>query len=232
MRRRSFTTYWRQERHDANMPDEITVDQASTADTQANTPDTTVATLGVGTPINVVPEMVPAFTVTTGGATSAATTSNAVQVHTDDTQAQIKALRDEAAKWRTQLRDAQQQIKDLQTQATGNDDLAKKLATLEANLASETAKAERASKEATLFRVATKAGVDPDVAALLDLSKLNLEDEAEAVKQLAKLAPAKVTGTQVKPAQGATGASTQALDEAAMRTRFFGGPGGVTLFGG
>lgn len=209
------------------MSEATTVDQAPTAEVTTQTQAATVTALGVGTPVNVTPVIEPALTISTSGGVLPATTTT----QTDDTQAQIKALRDEAAKWRTQLRDAQTQIKDLQTQATGNAELTQKLATLETQLATEAAKADKAAKEAALLRITAKAGIDPDVAALLDLSKLNLEDEAEAVKQLAKLAP-KTVGTQVKPAQGATGVNAMVSDEAAMRARFFGGPGGVTLFGG
>lgn len=206
---------------ETNPVDQVSTD-AVTTQTQAAAP----TALGVGTPVNVTPVIEPALTISTSSGVAAATTTQ-----TDDTQAQIKALRDEAAKWRTQLRDAQTQIKDLQTQVTGNEELTQKLATLETQLATEAAKADKAAKEAALLRITAKAGIDPDVAALLDLSKLNLEDEAEAVKQLAKLAP-KTVGTQVKPAQGASGVNAMVSDEAAMRARFFGGPGGVTLFGG
>ena len=69
--------------------------------------------------------------------------------------------------------------------------------------------------------------IEKDVAALLDLSKVNLEDEAKALEVLAKFAkPA--TGQQVKPgAVGATG-----LTDAELRQRYFGGQQKSSIFGG
>lgn len=141
--------------------------------------------------------------------------------------AYVQQLRDEAAKWRTQFREVQTQVKELTGKAGDSEKLGERLKALEAELAQKTAAAETATKQAQLIRLATKAGVDPDVAALLDLSKVNLEDEAKALEVLAKFAkPA--TGQQVKPgAVGATG-----LTDAELRQRYFGGQQKSSIFGG
>jgi hypothetical protein len=112
----------------------------------------------------------------------------------------VSDLRNEAAKYRTQLRETQDALKQLKAEAGGNKDLADKVAALEAQVAEKAAAADKAGKEAQLVRLAAKAGIDPDVAALLDLSKIDLGDEKKALETLAKLAPAK--GGQPRPGGG------------------------------
>jgi uncharacterized protein YigA (DUF484 family) len=139
---------------------------------------------------------------------------------------QIKALRQEAARYRVQLRETQAQVKGLQDVAGNNEELAKRLAALEASLAEKTQAAERAAREAAVTRLAMKAGVDPDVVGLLDVSRIDLSNEPEALKTLAKLAPQNQTaGRQVRP-----GAAT-GNDDAALRERYF-GSGKTNIFGG
>ena len=140
----------------------------------------------------------------------------------------VAELRDEAAKWRTQLRETQAQVKDLAAKAGSNEELATKLAALEADLATKAAAAETAQREAQLYRLASKAGVDPDVAALLDASKLDLSNEAETLEKLGKLAAAQTAQKQVKPnTMGGTG-----MTEDELRDRYFGKRSQTNIFGG
>jgi hypothetical protein len=142
--------------------------------------------------------------------------------------AYVEELRAEAAKYRTQLRDAQSQLKELAPKAQGSEELAAKLAALEADLSAKTAEAERAAKQALLVRIASKAGIDPDIAELLDLSKLDLSDEAKVVEVLGKFARPQSNGAQVKPGTvGNTG-----MTEAELRSTYFGGKSKTTIFGG
>jgi hypothetical protein len=141
--------------------------------------------------------------------------------------AYVQQLRDEAAKWRTQFREVQTQVKELSGKAGDSEKLSERLKALEAELAQKTAAAEAATKQAQLVRLATKAGVDPDVAALLDLSKVPVEDEKAALEVLSKLAKPG-GGAQVKPgAVGATG-----MTDAELRERYFGGKRSSNIFGG
>lgn len=149
----------------------------------------------------------------------------------------VEELRQEAAKYRTQLRETQGQLKELQPKAqqydqlqeaqkTQEQKLQERLAALEADLAAKAADAERAQKQAQLVRLATKAGVDPDVVDLLDLGKLDLTDEKKTMEVLGRFART-VAGAQVKPG-GESGGET----EADMRARFFGGKSKSMIFGG
>jgi hypothetical protein len=141
----------------------------------------------------------------------------------------VTDLRDEAAKWRTQLRETQAALKELQGAAGDNKALNEKLAALEAQVAEKAAAAERASKEAQVMRLAARAGVDPDVAALLDLGKLDLSDEKKALETLGKLKGASVAASQARPGGIAGGSVTD--DE--LRARFFGtGRQKGSIFGG
>jgi hypothetical protein len=138
----------------------------------------------------------------------------------------VADLRDEAAKWRTQLREAQAALKEATAAAGENRTLADKLAGLEAQVAEKAAAADRATKEAQLVRLAAKAGVDPDVAALLDLSKVDLSDEKKALELLGKLRTA--SASQARP--GVTGAGSDS--EAELRARYYGGARKSSIFGG
>jgi hypothetical protein len=140
--------------------------------------------------------------------------------------AYVKQLRDEAAEWRVKFKETQTQLKDLTAKSTDATQLTERLTALEAELAQKAAAADAATKQAQLLRLASKAGVDPDVAALLDLGKLNLEDEAKALEVLGKFA-VKPSGQQVKP--GAAGASET---DAELRQRYFGGQTKSRIFGG
>lgn len=135
----------------------------------------------------------------------------------------VTELRSEAAGYRKQLREVQATLKELQEKEGDSQATAAKLAGLEAQLAEAAAKADVAQKQAQLVRLAVKAGVDPDVASLLDLSKIDLSNEKAALETLSKLAGPR--GNQVRPG-GVAGTS-----DAELRAAMF-GPRPSKLFGG
>lgn len=155
---------------------------------------------------------------------------------------EVTKLRNEAARWRTKLRDTEKtlnELKPLAEQFRAAQDAQKSEAqkaleerdAARAEVAQAKAEAMRAQQEAKLTRLATKAGVDPDVAALLDLSKLDLDDEKAMLDTLGKLATARQTANSASnPARnGANGPSDEQL-----RQTYFGGGGRskTTIFGG
>lgn len=147
-------------------------------------------------------------------------------------------LSDENARWRLKVRDLEAQLKDLQPKAEKFDQqqesqkseqqkLQERLAALEADLASSKADAERAKQQTHLVRLATQAGVDPEVVDLLDLSKLDLSDDAKALQVLSRFAKT-AAGSQVKPGAAAATGET----DAELRKRYFGGQSQTRIFGG
>lgn len=159
---------------------------------------------------------------------------------TEDTQdvtaVQDKRLSDEAAKWRTKFRELEAQVKDLAPKAAEFDKLQEasktetqrineQLASLQAQIAAEQAKATAAQQQATLLTMAAKAGVDPDTALMLDISKIDLTDEAKALQQLSRFAKPKA-GAQVNPASNGT------TDDELRKLYFGGGKSKTMIFGG
>lgn len=140
----------------------------------------------------------------------------------------VSALRKEAAAYRVQLREAQAAIERMQTNSVDSKALSEQLAQLQTDLATKAAEAEAAQKFAQVTRLAVKVGVDPELIAMLDLSKIDLSDDKKASEQLAKFAGAG-RGAQVKP--GAINSSGDT--DAELRAMFF-GPGArkATIFGG
>lgn len=135
---------------------------------------------------------------------------------TDAPDAQVDKLRKEAAKWRTQLREAQAQIEELsplaeqyreqqEAQKTEAEKAQALIADLQRQMAEKDAAVAQAAAEAQLLRMATKAGVDPDVAAMLDMSKLDLENEDATVETLKKFAPQARVSSTANPERGAGG---------------------------
>ena len=140
----------------------------------------------------------------------------------------VKELREESAKWRTQFREAQAAIRELEARAGDGEKVKESLRGLQAQLESKAVELERALKAASVVRLAAKAGVDPDVAALLDMDKIDITDEAKALDVLKRLAP-KMPGNHAKPGQGAVVTDS---DEA-LHQRFFGrSSAGSGIFGG
>ena len=150
--------------------------------------------------------------------------------------AYVRKLRQEAANYRVKLREAEAQVATLAPKATeyeklteaqksDQQKLAEQLANLQQQVAQAQQQATAAQQQATLLRLASKAGVDPDVAALLDISKIDLSDDAKAIATLSQFAkPA--NSSQVKP--GAIGGAT----EAELRAQYFGGKSKSMIFGG
>lgn len=161
----------------------------------------------------VMPQVVPAVT----PAAPAETPS----------EKEISKLNAEAAKWRVQFKETQAALVALQAQAGDNKALSDQLAKLQADLAAKATEAEQAQKLAQVIRLAVKAGVDPDLIAMLDLSKIDVTDEKKALEALSKFAGAG-KGAQVRP-----GAITSNGDtEQELRNRYFSGAPRSTLFGG
>ena len=130
------------------------------------------------------------------------------------------ALREENKGYRQQLQSVSGELENLKKLATGNAELEKKLQEASAQLATAQQEADAALRRAALVRLASKAGVSPDVADMLDLSKIDLTDEAKALEQLGKLATtSKSAGGQAKPG---TWMNT-GLSESELRSEIYGG---------
>lgn len=125
----------------------------------------------------------------------------------------VRKLRNENAKYRQRAKEYEAQVKDLspkaaelekmrQSQMSDVEKLTAQVTELQERLAATSAAAERAQKEAKLVRLATQAGVDPEVASLLDLSKVDLDDEDTALKTLSRLSGPKPAATASNPARG------------------------------
>ena len=156
-------------------------------------------------------------------------------------ESELKRARDDAAKYRTQLRELEvkwkaaepvltefQKLQD--SQKSEAQKLAEQLADANKRAAEHESAAQRAQREAKLVRLATKAGVDPDVAALLDLSKLDLDNEKSALEILGKLGTARSTANSASNPErnGGSGPS-----DAELRQFYFGGARSKpTIFGG
>lgn len=152
--------------------------------------------------------------------------------------AQTEKLSQEAAKWRTKFRELEAQLKDVAPKAQQYDQLqeaqkteaqkvADQLAALQAQVTEATAQAQAAQAQAKLMALAARVGVDPDVANLLDISKIDLTDEAKATQQLQRFAKPS-NGTQVKP-----GDTIGGMTEDDLRKHYFGGGRSkTTIFGG
>jgi predicted RNase H-like nuclease (RuvC/YqgF family) len=158
---------------------------------------------------------------------------------TEAPDAQVEKLRKEAAKWRTQLREAQSQIETLapladeyqkqqEAQKTEAEKAAQRIAELEKTMAEKETQAAQAAAQVELLRMASKAGVDPDVASLLDLSKLDLDDEAATIETLQKLAPAARAGSAANPGRGH---STPEDSEASIREWYANRGTSTSMFG-
>lgn len=120
-------------------------------------------------------------------------------------EAYVKQLRQEAAGFRTQLREAQEQIKQLsplaekarqleEAQKSEAQKLSEQLAALQAERDSVAKQAALAAKQTTLVKLAAKAGVAPDVLDLLNVDAFDVTDEAATVAKLQTLAPKSASG--------------------------------------
>lgn len=139
----------------------------------------------------------------------------------------VKSLRSEAAEARVQLRDTQKALEAMQKDATDATDMKDQIAKLQADLEAKTVAADTARKEATLARLAAKAGItDADVLGMLDISKIDLSDEDKALATLGKFA---TPGGVAKAKPGAVGNTGMTADE--LRDRYWGAGNKTTIFG-
>lgn len=147
--------------------------------------------------------------------------------------AQAARARVEAKELRTKvdtLSPAAQRLSELEdAQKSETDKLAEQLRKLQAEREQAAQDAARARAEASLVRLAAKAGVDPDLATLLDVSKLDLDDEDAVIATLRKFAPARATGGG---ASNPTGDSVTQSQTDAILDRLLNGGRKSTLFGG
>jgi len=157
--------------------------------------------------------------------------------------AYVTKLRQEAASWRSKLRDAEGKLKDLtpkaeefekltEAQKSAEQKLSEQLAKMQAELDRRTVESEASAKRAAVLKMAIKVGADPDVVELLDLSRLDLTDEETTMATLAKLAPAAraAGGNTANP--GRNGANAKETD-GELKDRFFGGGRSSSkIFGG
>lgn len=130
---------------------------------------------------------------------------------TTDNSAELTKLRNEAAKWRTQLRETQAQLKEVvplaeqyqqqqEAQKTETQKMAELIEALKAEKAQAEASAQAAQATATLTRLAAQAGADMEMVGMLDLSKLDLADEEATIATLQKFAtPQSKSGAMSNP---------------------------------
>ena len=116
----------------------------------------------------------------------------------DKTASELARARKEAANYRTKLREMEAKWKEAEpvlsqfqaqqdAQKTEAQKLADQLQTVQRQLAEQEAAAAQAQRLATLTKMATKLGVDPDLIEYLDTSKLDLANEKAVNEVLAKL---------------------------------------------
>jgi hypothetical protein len=148
----------------------------------------------------------------------------------------ISKLRDEIKGLKAQVKTAEPVLakyKELEeAQKTETQKLADQLAAATLKAQESDNAAQRAVREAKAIRLMTKAGVDPDLLDIIDLNKLDLDNEEEALKQLAKLPTTSAKQTASSASNpGRNGAAGP--DEAELRKIFFGGGRNQpTIFGG
>jgi len=120
-------------------------------------------------------------------------------------QKELEKARGEAADRRVKLRDVEAQLKELQplateyqaqqeAQKTAEQKLRDELEALKVDQQKALAAVELAQNQTKLATLAAKAGVDADLVALLDISKLDLEDEEATLNTLKKLITTRSTG--------------------------------------
>lgn len=154
----------------------------------------------------------------------------------------IAKLRDEIKQWKSKARDSEAKWKEAEpvlaeyqaaqdAQKTNEQKLSERLAAMEAELVQARQQAETTAKRGNLLKLATKAGVSPDLVDLLDISKIPLDDEAAALKTLQQFAATRPGGgSGSNPGRDGGGGGT---DEAALRQHYFGGGRNrPTIFGG
>lgn len=168
--------------------------------------------------------------------------ANTVQDLPEWAQAEIEKTRKESADRRAKLRELEAQLKEYaplaekakqeeEARKSEADKLREQVEALKADQLKAQAEADTARKQAKLVTIAAKAGVSPDVIELLDISKLDFENEEATINQLKKLAPARISGGG--PSNPA-GEQSGAVTNSDLRNMYFGGGRGPRnlIFGG
>lgn len=159
-----------------------------------------------------------------------------------DYAAEIKKLREESAKWRTQFRDAEKQVKALspaaqklaeleEAQKSEEQKLKERLAQMEKTTAEAKQAAEIASKQLKLATLAQKAAVPPELVPLLDLSKLDFEDEDATIETLKKFAVKTPSANGGGASNPANPDNTQPTEKQLIDQYFRRAGRGVSIFG-
>lgn len=158
-----------------------------------------------------------------------------------DNGAELAKLRAEAAKWRTQYREAQKMLTDLQPaaqrlaelenqQKTEAEKLADKVRQLEAQAAAAQEAAAQAARERQFLTLAVKAGVPSQIVDYLNPARFDLDDEDATTKALGEL----MTALKARPPQ--TSASNPGRDgtmtNQQMHDWLFGNSAVNKIFGG
>lgn len=160
-----------------------------------------------------------------------------------DYQAEIKKLREEAAKWRTQFRDAEKQVKELspaakrlaeleEAQKTEEQKLREKIAAMENATKEAEYKADLANKRAKLTSLSAKAGINPDLAALLDINQIDFDDESALIETLKQFAPSKPPINGGGASNPANSDNTEPSEKELVANYFRPAGRNITLFGG
>lgn len=162
-----------------------------------------------------------------------------------DWEAELAAVRKEAAKYRTERNELRTKIADIEPKAQKLIELenaqksevekqAERLAAMQAELETAKATAAKAANESRFYRLAATAGVDLDHAALFDLSKFDLDDEAGTVERLKSFAKAPQLPSGGKPSAPAANGKANEPTEAELIEKYFrpAGRGIAKIFGG
>ena len=173
-------------------------------------------------------------------AQSSDTESQAQSDESTKTASELERARREAANYRTKLRDLEGKWKEAEpvlakfkeledAQKSEAQKQADRIAQLEKQAADATASAQAAQRQAKLTVLATKANVDPELIALIDIAKLDLDDEAGTIKTLGKLAVGRQGGGSASnPGRDGGGGGKS---DAELRQEIFGNRRTGTLFG-
>lgn len=157
------------------------------------------------------------------------------------TASELERARKEAAKYRTERNELKARLdaaepvlaqyqEQQSAQKSEAQKLAEQVAAMQKQIADAETAAQRAQREAALTRLAVKANVDPDILPYLDVSKIDVDDEAAALGVLGKLASVRRAATAASdPGRG--GAAKPSDEE--LRAYYLGGQrGGSKIFGG
>lgn len=157
-------------------------------------------------------------------------------------QQELAKVRAEAAERRVKLKEREKQIAELKKKAKKLDEieesemteaqrLQKELEQLQAANEARERELETVRMETKLLKIASSLGIDPEVVTLLDVSKLDLDDEKAVAEKLKLLVPAKQNN-----GGGPSNPSTEGnspFSEEALQERFFSGRQGRSpVFGG